>query len=183
MKLANLLVAGSILFGVSAYAHEGEQHEESKSPLYLTVKGMYAFGEDYTNEDDVLEKGDAGIGLGVDLGYELAYGFAAELDMTYEVADVKVGTEDKVTIDYYTSSIDLVYLYEFTERFGVLGKVGFEYEYETFASESNSETGMSYALGMEYVLNHTYNAVVEYEGSTIDGPKGDSIMAGVKIKF
>ncbi len=182
MKIANLLLAGSILFGVSAYAHEGEQQEES-SPLYLTVKGMYAFGEDYTNDAGVVEKGDAGIGIGVDFGYELAYGFALELDGTFETADVQIGEEPKETIDYYAASFDVVYVYELTEKFGVLGKVGVEYEYETVGDEHNDETGMSYAIGAEYVLNRTYNAVVEYEGSTIDGPKGDAVMAGVKIKF
>ena len=177
MKITNLLVATSLLLGATAYAEEGAAHEEQEAPFYVTVKGMYAFGEDHEEE-----KGDAGYGIGIDLGYELGHGFAIELDGTYENADVVV-EERSFGIDYYATSLDIAYVYEITEHFGVLGKVGFEYEYETFGDESNDDTGISYGVGVEYVINHTYNAVVEYEGSTIDGPKGDSVMAGVKVKF
>ena len=177
MKIANLFLAGSLLFGASVYAEEMEHQNEAEAPYYVTVKGMYAFGEDYEGE-----KGDAGYGIGIDLGYELGHGLAIELDGTYENADVEV-LGDTTGIDYYATSLDLVYVYEVTEKFGLLAKVGAEYEYETAEGESSDDTGISYAVGMEYVFNAKYNGVIEYESSTIDGPKGDSVMAGVKFKF
>jgi len=177
MKIANLLVAGSMLLGASVYAQEETAHHEAEAPYYITVKGVYAFGEDYENE-----KGDAGYGIGIDLGYELGHGLAVELDGTYESADVEI-LGVSTGIDYYATSLDLVYVYEITEKFGLLAKVGAEYEYETAEGESSDDTGISYAVGMEYVFNKKYNGVIEYEGSSIDGPKGDSVMAGVKFKF
>ncbi len=181
-KIVSVVSAGLLLFGVSVYAEETEHQKEASLPYYVTLKGAYTFGEKYKEED-----GQAGYGIGIDLGYEFAKGFSIELDGTYEKADIDAddGTGAIVTesADYYATSLDLVYVYEMTEKLGLLAKAGFEYEYEKIGEASTHDTGASFALGLEYVFDHAYNGVIEYETSTTDGPKGDAVMAGVKFKF
>ncbi len=190
MKLRNTLLA-VLLFGACAYAseHKTEEHHAEK-PHYIALKGMYTFGENYTNDEGVLEEGEDGYGIAIDLGHRIGYGFSVEIDFSYEKADVTAHEEEagkivllRETAKYYTSSIDLAYVYELTHSFGVLAKVGYEYEYEDIAGTTADDTGFIFAAGMEYSINHTYKALVEYETSTVDGPKGDMIYAGVMYNF
>ena len=186
MRFAKLLLPVAILFSVSAFAGEEqaatqtEHHEEL--PYYVAVKGMYTFGDTYGEEE-----GESGYGIGIDLGYRLGHGFAIEIDGTYENGDVTVtetnGDETTENVKYYTSSLDLAYVYEVGEGFGLLGKVGYEYEYEEIADESGHDTGFIFAAGAEYEINEEIKAVAEYEHSTIDGPKGDAVLAGLMYNF
>ena len=192
MKLVKLLLPVALLFSVSAFAHEeehasvGEEHHK-ELPYYIAVKGMYTLGDTYTNEEGIVEDGDAGYGIGIDLGYRIGHGFAIEIDGTYENGDVtfkEEGAEDvKETVKYYTTSLDLVYVYEIGAGFGILGKVGYEYEHEEVADETNNENDFIFAVGGEYEVNKEFKFVAEYEHSLIDGPKGDAILAGVMYNF
>ena len=194
MKLANLL-AGIAFCGVSLLAneatiHENEQHHKELTPYYIALKGMYSFGDDYTNDEGIKEEGDAGYGVGVDIGYffykKSSSSFAIELDVTYENADVTLYEEEEEithSADYYTTSLDLVYMYQPIHEIGLIAKVGYEYEYEEIADETANETDFIVAAGVEYHLSHHYRAIVEYEHSFIDGPKGDVVMAGVVYNF
>jgi len=173
-------VASVVLIGASSlYANEMEHKSELQN--YVAIKAMYALGENYKELD-----GQDGYGVSIDLGRRIGYGFAIELDVSYENADVKFSEGDEViaeSIDYYTSSIDLAYVYELTHKLGVLGKVGYEYEYADRKNESEHDTGFIFAGGFEYSVNHHYKALVEYETSTINGPKGDVVFAGVMYNF
>ncbi len=184
MRLVLLFMA-VILFGVSSYANEAahEQEHHKELPYYVALKGMYTLGETYQEEE-----GDDGYGIALDLGHRIGYGFAVEIDVTYENGDVTAvdeATGERITENakYYTTSLDIAYVYEITHTIGVLAKVGYEYEYEEIADVTNNDTGFVFAAGAEYSINHEYKAVVEYETSTIDGPKGDVIFAGVMYNF
>ena len=113
-------------------------------------------------------------------------GFALEYDFSYAkntVIDIDLAEEG--TAKYYSHALDIVYTHELTETVGVFGKVGVEYENEKInAFEIDSdETGFAYGLGMEVEIDHSYKFVAEYEHSTIKGPRGDSIFAGVMYNF
>jgi len=185
MKIKSLVLA-SLLVGSSVFGSEHEmvtEHEELEN--YIAVKGMYTFGDDYEHES-----GEDGFGIGIDLGHRLGHGFAIEVDLSYESADVTAKEEEAgeivsitETAKYYTTSLDLVYVYELPYEVGIFGKVGYEYEYEEIGEASGDDTGFIFAVGAEYALNHTYKLLMEYETSTIDGPKGDMVYAGIMYNF
>jgi opacity protein-like surface antigen len=182
------LLVSAVLFGVSVYGAQMEHKEEhhKELPNYVAVKGMYTLGDDYTNEHGIKEEGDDGYGIAIDLGRRIGYGFAVEIDFSYERGDITVFEGEEhfdETVEYYTTSIDLAYVYELTHHFGVLAKVGYEYEYESLEREHIDDTGFVFAAGAEYAFHPHYKAVVEYEISTIDGPKGDAIFAGLMYNF
>ena len=186
MKFFKLLLPVAILFSVSAFAAEEEQasieEHQAELPFYVALKGMYTLGDTYKNEE-----GDAGYGVGIDLGYRIGNGFAVEIDGTYENGDVTAkednGEEIEENVKYYTTSLDVVYVYEIGGGFGVLGKVGYEYEHEEVGEESGNDSDFIFAAGAEYEINEEFKAVAEYEHSLIDGPKGDAILAGVMFNF
>ncbi|NPA65246.1 MAG: porin family protein [Epsilonproteobacteria bacterium] len=194
MKLTNLLVSvafcGVSLFASEVITQENQEHHKELTPYYVALKGMYSFGDDYTNDEGIKEEGDTGYGVGLDVGY-IFYekgmnGFAIELDITYETADVTFHEEEeKVThkADYYTTSLDLVYMIKPIEQLGLFAKVGYEYEYEEIADETANEDDFIVAAGIEYHLSHHYRGIVEYEHSFIDGPKGDVVFAGIVYNF
>ena len=192
MKLVKLLLPVALLFSVSAFAAEeehasvGEEHHK-ELPYYVAVKGMYTLGDTYTNEAGIVEDGDAGYGIGIDLGYRLGHGFAVEIDGTYENGDVAAkeegGEEVTESVKYYTTSLDFVYVYEVGAGFGILGKVGYEYEHEEVSDTTNNENDFIFAAGAEYEINEEFKAIAEYEHSLIDGPKGDAILAGIMYNF
>ena len=78
-----------------------------------------------------------------------------------------------------------MYTYEFTETLGVFVKAGYEYEIEDIDDYNIDvdEDGFNYGVGVELAMNHKYKLVAEYEHSTIEGPRGDSIFAGVMYNF
>ena len=187
MKLVKVLLPVAILFSVSAFAAQeertaGETEHHEELPYYVAVKGMYTLGDTYKEE-----KGDAGYGVGIDLGYRLGHGFAVEIDGTYENGDVTAkesnGEEVEENAKYFTSSLDAVYVYEVGAGVGILGKIGYEYEHEKIAGETTNDTGFIFAAGAEYEINEEFKAIAEYEHSLIEGPKGDAILAGIMYNF
>ena len=174
------VVLASVLAVGVLFAHEPVEHEAEKA-FYVVPKWIHNYGDTYRDE-----KGDHGNGVGLDLGYRLGHGFAIEIDGTYETSDVRVdknGVIEEENVKYLTTSLDLAYTYEMTESLGILFKVGYEYEREKIAGESNHDTGLIYAAGIEYKINEDFKFVTEYEKSTIDGPKGDMVTAGIMYNF
>jgi opacity protein-like surface antigen len=165
--------------GVSA--HEIQTQEEA--PFYLVAKGVYILGDNVKHEDVTLE-GDSDYGFGFDLGYRLEYGFAIEYDFSYVENDVKED-QDTLKASYVTHALDLVYSYEIIHHTKLFAKVGYEYEKEKISDLDidDGSDGAVFGAGVEYELNHTYNILVEYEHSTIEGPRGDSINLGVMYNF
>lgn len=168
---------------------ETEAAEVEESPFYIVVKGLASLGAEAEHGEAILD-GDGGYGVGIDLGYRLGKGFAVEYDFSYAKNTVTERVEhhepEEVDAHYYTSSLDLVYTYEATETLGIFGKVGYEYEWETIDElgiDSSRDHGFIVGAGVEVALSEKYKLVAEYEHSTIDSPRGDSLYAGVMYNF
>ena len=80
-----------------------------------------------------------------------------------------------------TSSLDLVYVYEATERVGLFLKVGYEYEWEEIEDLGIDSTDHGFVLGIgtEISINEKFKFLLEYEHSTIEGPRGPSVYAAI----
>ena len=163
--------------------------EAEESHFYVVVKGLASLGAEAEHGEAILE-GDGGYGFGIDLGYRIANGFAIEYDFSYAKNTVKehiAGHVEEEDFDahYYTSSLDLVYTFEATETIGIFGKVGYEYEWETIdgLGIDSRDHGFIVGTGFEVALSEQYKLVAEYEHSTIDSPRGDSLYAGLMFNF
>jgi opacity protein-like surface antigen len=182
----SLAVASLLTFNL--YASEAEHAQHKEYDYYVAIKGIVSSG-DTIKEEEASLKGDTGYGIGVDLGYILEYGFSAELDLSYvanDVTETREGHEPEELSAYYiSSSLDLVYTYHLTHKLGLIGKVGFEYEYEKIDTlESSDDTGVIGAVGAEYKIADNIALLGEYEYTSIDGPKGNNIFyAGLVYGF
>jgi opacity protein-like surface antigen len=191
MKKILTLLAVSSFATLNIYAGEMEHHaahEESKTPFYVAVKAITTLGDSIEEEGATLE-GDTGFGIGIDLGYKLAYGFAIELDATYVTNNVTEreadGESEEYSASYITTSLDIAYKYPLTHTVGLVAKCGYEYEIETIddLNIDNSETGFVFAGAVEYEMSEHIALLGEYEYTTIDGPRGNSIFAGLVYSF
>ena len=185
--LSTQMYAGGHIEPVEIEVPEAAVEEIAESPFYIVVKGMTILG-DTTNHGEAVLDGDQDYGYGIDLGYRIGNGFAIEYDFSYSTNTVKekVGEEvEEGTGKYYTSALDLVYTYEVSEGFGVFGKVGYEYESETINAFEidGSDHGFVFGAGVEIAMTESIKFVAEYEHSTIDGPRGDGILAGIMYSF
>ena len=184
--LAVLLLSG-LHAGGDIEAVEADEVVES-SPFYVVVKGLMIFGDTVNHGEAVLD-GDQDYGFGIDLGYHLGNGFAVEYDFSYSgntVTEKKEGEEPvNVNAKYYTSALDLVYTYELTEELGVFGKVGYEYEWEKISALDIDSTDHDFVFGVgfEAAMDEEFKFVAEYEHSLIEGPRGDSLFAGIMYSF
>jgi len=168
-------------------APEVEAVETAESPFYVVVKGLMIFGDSVNHGDAVLD-GDQDFGYGIDLGYRIGYGFAVEYDFSYSRNTVTETTDagvEEARATYYTSALDLVYTYELTEELGIFGKVGYEYESEKITAYDidSDDDGFVFGAGFEVAMDEQFKFVTEYEHSTIDGPRGDSLFAGIMYSF
>ncbi|QOP44250.1 porin family protein [Sulfurimonas sediminis] len=206
MKIQNFLcLSGMLLLSTTLFAAEGTHEEDAsrahieakhheEGNLYIVTKGLISLGDNYTEEakgtePEALLKGDRGEGFGIDLGYRLGYGFATEFDFSYTHTTVTksvVGEADvSAGADYYSYGLDLLYGYHVNEEIVLFGKVGWEIEKEKISDFGINGTndGFTYAAGMEYGLSSHWALIGEYEGSLIDGPRGNNIFAGVSYTF
>ena len=170
----------SIIAASAIFAAEAQEYEAAKK-FYIIPKWIHTYGATYHNE-----KGNTGDGIGLDLGYRFAEGLGIEIDVTYERTSVRAIEEEEVIKEnakYLTTSLDLAYTYEANENLGILFKVGYEYEREKIADTTKHNTGLIYAAGFEYRIDEDFKFVMEYEKSTIDGPKGDMLAAGIMYNF
>ena len=179
--------AGGDIESVESVAAELSQIEESR--FYVNVKALASLGDEAEHGEAILD-GDRGYGFGIDLGYRLGNGFALEYDFSYAENSLIERKEhhepEEFDASYYTSALDLVYVYEATETIGVFAKVGYEYEWETIEElgiDSSTEHGFVVGAGVEVALNEKYKLVTEYEHSTIEGPRGDSFYVGLMLNF
>jgi len=197
MNMNKKIFAGALLAGqimTQAYAGgnievtEPEATEVEESKFYIVGKGMAIFGDTVTEEESILD-GDSGYGFGIDIGYRLGNGFALEYDFSYSsntVTESREGFEPEAyDFDYYTSAIDFIYTYEVTESLGLFAKAGYEYEWEHIDAldEKNTNNGAVFGVGLEVAMNESYKFVGEYEHSTIKGPRGDALFAGLMFNF
>ncbi len=186
--LATMLFTGLYAGGDIEAVDSDETEITESSPFYVVVKGMMIFGDTVNHEEAVLD-GDQDYGFGIDLGYRLGNGFAVEYDFSYSgnsVTEKKVGEEPvNVNAKYYTSALDLVYTYELTEELGVFGKVGYEYEWEKISALDIDSTDHDFVFGagFEAAMDEDFKFVAEYEHSLIEGPRGDSLFAGIMYTF
>jgi len=84
------------------------------------------------------------------------------------------------------SSIGVVGVYGFPvfEKCTVIGKLGLISETEKLdVIGSSSSTGAVYALGFEHSLGNHKEIVVEYEDTTITGPRAYTLFVGYKFGF
>ena len=168
---------------------EPEAVEVEESRFYINVKALASLGAKAEHGEAILD-GDGGYGIGIDIGYRLGHGFAVEYDFSYAKNTVTERIEhhepEEFDAYYYTSALDLVYTYEVTETVGLFGKVGYEYEWETIDElgiDSSREHGFVVGAGVEIALNEKYKVVGEYEHSTIESPRGDSLYLGLMYNF
>ncbi len=165
-----------------------EPEETKESDFYVIVKGLTVSGDTVLHEENTFD-GDRGYGFGIDLGYRLGSGFAIEYDFahaenTVTETDVHHQSEEG-DANYYSHALDLVYTYRLTDSFGIFAKGGYEYEIEEIDAFEIDEddNGFNYGIGIEWAINEQYALVAEYEKSTIEGPRGDNIFAGVMYNF
>jgi len=186
-QLATQLFAGGDIAPVEV--HEPEvMEQERESKFYMVAKALMVLGSEVNHGEAVLD-GDRDYGYGIDFGYRLGNGFALEYDFSYglntvsEIVDGEVHEEARAK--YYTSALDVVYTYEITERFAVLAKAGYEYEWEKISAYDidTEDHGFVFGGGVEVAMSESYKLIAEYEHSTIEGPRGDSIFAGVMYNF
>jgi len=195
-----MFFGGGLLFSLSA---EGGGGFLDKS--YGVAKFMYSPGADYEHSGHVIT-GESAMGLGFDLGYKIMDSVSAELAFSY--GSNSISKEDHTATDstpthsmfplmatgtlsgtgtYLAIGLLGVYTYHINEQFSAVGKFGFVSESETLSwdtgDESASSTGVVYVLGGEYVLGGHNELVLEYEGSTVEGPKGANIFIGWKTGF
>ncbi|HEO98467.1 MAG: porin family protein [Campylobacterales bacterium] len=186
--MALQLQAGGDIAPVEPAVEIPEVHEHAESDFYVIVKGLRIAGDSVHHGEAVLD-GDSGYGFGIDLGYRLGHGFAVEYDFSYAkntVSEIHDGhVVEEADGKYYTHSLDLVYTYELTETLGLFAKAGYEYEIEEIEAYhiDADDNGFIYGVGVEVAMGHDYKFVAEYEHSTIEGPRGDSLFAGVMFNF
>lgn len=186
-QLTTQLFAGGDIAPVEVHEPKAIEHE-AESKFYVIAKALMVLGDKVNHGPDVVLDGDKDYGYGIDIGYRLGNGFALEYDFSYArntVTEDDGHTIEKATGTYYTHALDLVYTYEFTHTFGVFAKAGYEYEIEEIEDFhiDNDGTGFNYGIGVEVAVNHKYKLIAEYEHATIEGPRGDSIFAGVMYNF
>jgi len=178
-----------VLTVMTSQLFANEMHDEQKeSKYYAVVKALYIAGDTVQHGEATLV-GKDGYGFGIDLGYRLEKGFSLEYDFSYSTNTVTEHVEEELPRDadatYMTHAIDLVYGYEVIEHLELFAKVGYEYELEKisdFGIDKHSDGGVIGA-GAEYEFTHNMKILGEYEHSTIDGPRGDSIYCGLMYNF
>lgn len=192
-KLFGIAPLALLFVTASASAQEAEASSHtvpvhSETGFYTAVKGIVTLGRTKEEETSTLD-GNTGKGIGLELGYKIGMGFSIESDATYvrnTVTEKKAGEEDKTASGTYTSvSLDLVYVYHLTHHLAAFAKGGYEYETEKIddLGINGDTTGAIYAAGAEYAVSDHAALMVEYEGTTIDGPLGDMVFAGMLYHF
>jgi len=185
-QMSSQLFAGGDIAPVEVQIPEVMEHE-TESKFYVVAKALTILGDKVDHEGSILD-GDRDYGFGIDLGYRLGNGFALEYDFSYAkntVTEDNGDTIEEAKAKYYTHALDLVYTYELTENVGVFAKAGYEYEIEEIKDYDidADDNGFNFGAGVEVAINHKYKFIAEYEHSTIEGPRGDSIFAGVMYNF
>lgn len=179
------LTLTTLLLAASSTALFAEEHKNS-GEIYVVAKGLYTVGQTIEEEGGILLEGKSGSGFGIDLGYTLPYNFAVELDTSYSKNNINendAGNITELSAKYWTYAFDVTYTLPLTHSFAIMGKAGYEFEHEKIKGTKLHDEGMVYGAGVEYHINEHYEAIAEYEDSTIDSARGASIYAGIKYIF
>jgi len=166
-----------------------EKHgSHAESPFYIVGKMMIITGDDVDHGHGITLDGDRGTGLGIDVGYRLNHNFAIEYDFSYAsdtITEINGHHELEADATYYAHALHLVYSQHLTEKVGFFLKAGYEYEKEKIddLNIDSHDDGFAYGAGLEYNLNSHYALIAEYEGTTIEGPRGDAIFIGIMYNF
>ena len=140
---------------------------------YVVLKGLSISGDELGIND-----ADRGFGAGLDLGYKFGNGFAVELGTTY--AKNQLDDTAETDVSYKTGSIDLVYDFDLSEKFGLFAKAGYMYEKP---SVGDTDKGLAYGAGLSYAISGNKSIVGEYKVSTLDSLRGDALSLGLMINF
>ena len=175
----------SIILTTTAMAKE---HHVKTGEFYIVTKALMTTSETIKEDSGAMLKADVGGGIGIDVGYTLPYHFAVEVDTSYSKNRVTLsenGEKEDDLASYWTYAMDVTYTLPITHHIGIIGKLGYEFEQEKIKELDIDEkdNGMVYGAGVEYHLSDHYEMLVEYEGSTIESPRGSSLYAGVKYIF
>ena len=183
----------ALIMGVSTIV--AKEHAKT-GEFYVVTKALLTVSETIKEGNGVEIEGKRGGGVGIDVGYTLPYHFAVELDTSYSKNSIREkrivieGIEEKLEVEnaegkYWTYALDVTYTLPVTHAIGIMCKLGYEFEHETIGkfNVDTHDSGMVYGAGIEYHLSDHYEALVEYEGSAIDSPRGSSVYAGVKYIF
>jgi len=189
VTVASLALIMSVSIGFAKeHIKEGE--------FYVVTKALWTTSETIREANGVEIEGRRGGGIGVDIGYTLPHHFAVEFDTSYsrnnlrEKRIVIEGVEEKLEIenakgDYWTYAFNVTYTLPVTHTIAIMSKVGYEFEHETIdkLNIDSHDSGVVYGAGIEYHISDHYEALLEYEGSTIDSPRGSSVYTGIKYIF
>ncbi len=189
MKQSLLACLLTVVLACSLHAEE-EHHSElaTHTGVYFEPKVMVTLGETVKHGDSTLD-GDAGYGIGFDLGYSFSENFALEVDGTYAEADVTetdaLGDKETDKASFYTYGVNAVLTYPLHNHFIILGKIGYGYEHEDLGDLGikGSEHGAAWAAGIEYSFNPHVEVSFEYEGADIRSARGDTLQLGFIYKF
>lgn len=180
------LMLSSFINTANAQSHNSEL--ATHTGAYIEPKVIYTLGEKISHGTSTLD-GDAGYGIGFDLGYSFNENFALEIDGTYSKSDVTetddLGASETASAEFYTYGVNTVLTYPITEHFILLGKIGYGYEYEDLGSLDikGTESGATWAAGVEYSFNPHVEVSFEYEGEDIRSTRGDNLQVGLIYKF
>lgn len=157
--------------------------------FYAVPKAVIALGDTITHGGHEID-GDAGVGIGLDLGYAITENYAVELALTHVKADVTEDNHGTIThgdAEYTTYGVMGVYSRTIVGHLRGLVKLGYAWEYEDITGTGHpfktTLSGIAYAAGLEYGFADNMEVVVEYEGAEVVSSRGDSLMFGLKYKF
>ncbi len=188
MKIKSLVLSTLLLCG-SAFAQE---HSEKSGEFYVVTKALMTTSSHVDEGEGVSVDGEVGGGIGLDIGYTLPYHLALELDTSYSknsVTEKEIVHGELEEIDasasYWTYAFDVVYTLPVWHHFALMGKLGYEVEHEEIKElhMDKEDNGVVYGAGVEYHIASHYDALFEYEQSSIDSPRGSSLYAGLKYIF
>lgn len=189
MKKSFLLCLLVAAFALNVQAEEAHHSElATHTGPYFEPKVIYTMGETIAHGDSTL-KGDAGYGIGFDLGYSFTENFALEFDGTYTVADVTetlaTGESETDRALFYTVGVNAVLTYPLANHFILLGKVGYGYGHEDLGDLgiTASDSVANWAFGIEYSFTPQVEISFEYEGVDVRSARGDSLQLGLIYKF
>jgi opacity protein-like surface antigen len=177
-----IIVAASALLALSQTANASSS--EHSNGFYVVPKAVVIMGDTIQHGGHEL-KGDAAVGIGMDLGYSFTENYAVELAVTHAEADIKEDGVATGDAEYTTYGVNAVYSRTLTGHLRGLVKLGYVWEYEKMDEAHIKETlsGIAYAAGLEYGINDNMEVVFEYEAAEVVSSRGDTLMLGLKYKF
>ncbi len=183
--LKSTTIAVSLAAALAAsplYASEEAGHgSHGGHNYYAAVKVVRTMGDDVHGLHP--GSGTAASGFGLDLGYKLSHNLAVEFAYTKADGDIDYLHLPSEAVTYTTMAINGVYMHHLSDGLALVGKLGMLKESEDVAGHTASDTGLGYAVGVEYRLSGGMELLAEYEGSGIESPRGAALMAGVKFGF